>query len=564
MKRNDLLKKSINVAVAAGISATTAAAVAQADWQQIGVMGDLNNDGKANVADLVLMTEHINNKTKLTNNNAYFIDYAYVGLNGRGFRGEKYFCTADINEDNIVDVFDLIMLKKYVADLWSEPVWKWYDEEIPQEITTTTTTEIAASTETTTTTVSTTEQVDPNAPIFPPVNDITRNVPSQGEADIVIFYVDFPDCKYKYDLSAEQVDEIAFGGENTYSTSYPFDSISAFYNRSSNGISQIKGKTFRYTAKENISSYDNDKKKLLKECYKAFEDSADFRQFDGDGNGVIDATIITVPEESDDDAWWACAGPSGLDAFLVDGMKVGHLITGDCEITPDNNINFVRNYSHEIGHGMGLPDYYRYVEKSNPDFDGLHGLAGIDLMDDALSDFGAVSKLHLGWYKNSQIQVYDYSKGMQTYTLSSSQTENSNCLIIPCGELDSKYKSEYFVIEYNTNDRNNAYMRDVYYNEGSGIRVYHVNAEIYDNGYWVSYKYESNDSNSDGSGKRFIRITDDVEGYDNYYHTGDIIDSSVSGFCWYDENGLESVDPNVRITIGELTENGYTVTVENT
>ena len=107
-------------------------------------------------------------------------------------------------------------------------------------------------------------------------------------------------------------------------------------------------------------------------------------------------------------------------------------------------------------------------------------------------------------------------------------------------------------------------MRDVYYNEGSGIRVYHVNAEIYDNGYWVSYKYESNDSNSDGNGKRFIRITDDVEGYDNYYHTGDIIDSSVSGFCWYDENGLESVDPNVRITIGELTENGYTVTVENT
>ncbi|MBR1592298.1 MAG: hypothetical protein IJ666_04730 [Ruminococcus sp.] len=562
MKPTNVIKNFVNVAAAFVVSAVSVATASYADWQQIGVMGDLNNDGSASVADLVIMTQHLNNQKKLTNQNMYRVNNAYLGINGESFQGEQYFCTADINSDNKVDVFDLILLRNYVANSWAEPLWQWFDET-PQE--TTATSEIATTTTTETVSAETTATTVANSPddtlISPPIDDLTKNIPSQGEADIVIFYVDFPDCKYETDFSAEQVEEIAFGAENADSSSYPFESISAFYSRSSMGVSQIKGKAFRYTAKENISSYDNDKQKLLKECCKAFEDSADFTQFDGDKNGVIDATIITVPKESDDDAWWACAGPSGLDGFKVDGMKVGHLITGDCEITSASDCSgFVSSYSHEIGHGMGLPDYYRY--NSGSDFEGLHGLAGIELMDDALSDFGAVSKLHLGWYTKNQINVYDSSLGKQTYTLGGSQTENANCLLIPCGELDSKYHSEYFVVEYNTNDVNNSYMRDVYYNNGSGIRVYHVSAETYDNGYWVAFKYES--GGSFDNGRRFIRITNDTEGYDNYYHTGDVIDSSVSGFCWYDENQSETVDPKVKITVGELTENGYSITVENT
>ena len=566
MKIKNLFRTTVPFLAASLVSMTAVSAAAMADWQQIGVMGDLNNDGQTNVADLVLITQHINSQIKLTKENMYHVNNAYIGINGRdGFQAGQYFCTADVNEDGVVDVFDLIIMRKYVVDAWAEPVWQWFNDETPQEttvateiVTTTTTADSENVTTTTTTTVTVTPSDD--SLITPPINDLTKNVPSQGEGDIVIFYVDFPDCKYKYDPSVEQIEQAAFGAENMSVGSYPFDSISAFYNRSSNGISQLKGKAFRYTAKENITSYDNDKQKLLKECYKAFEDSVDFTQFDGDRNGVIDATIITVPEESDDDAWWACAGPSGLDGFKVDGMEVGHLITGDCEISSASNWrNFVSSYCHEIGHSMGLPDYYRY--NAGDDFEGLHGLAGIELMDDALSDFGAVSKLHLGWYRNNQINVYDYS-GSQTYTLSGSQTDNPNCLIIPCGELDSSYHSEYFVVEYNTNDRNNAFMRDVYYNGGSGIRVYHVSAETYDNGYWTSFRYES--GGSFDNGRRFIRITNDVAEYDNYYHTGDVIDSSVSGFCWYDDNQSETVDPKVKITVGELTENGYSITVENT
>ena len=589
MRRKKMLKKSVNIFAATGIAATSIVTAAQADWQQIGVLGDLNNDGKTNIADLVIMTQHLNNKKKLTNENLYRVDYSYVGINGKILQGERYFCTADINTDGKVDVFDLIMLKKYVGDSWAEPVWKWYeDEETPQETTVPVSTATFSKTEavqTTTVSVSyltdmyteeTTEETTPpettvtvadgNSFIYPAVDDIYKNVPSQGDSEIVIFYVDFPNCKYSAELSAEQIDEIAFGSENTNNPNYPFESISAFYSRASKGVSAVKGKTFRYTAKENIEEYNGDKDKLLKECYKAFENQVDFSQFDGNKDGTIDATLINVPESSDSDTWWPCAGSSNLRAFKVDNMKIGHMITGNSEISGlYDYVKFVRTYSHELAHGMGLPDYYEYVSEDEPDFEGLHGLAGIELMDDALSDFGAVSKLHLGWYRRNQVQVYDYSKGTQTYILSGSQTENGNCLVIPCGELDSKYKSEYFVLEYNTSDGNNSYIRDNWYNYGSGIRIYHVDAELYDNGSWVAYKYESGNGFYNGEeGRRFIRITDDFADYDNYYHTGDIIDSSVSGFCFYDASGNETVDPNVKVTIGELTENGYEITVENT
>ena len=48
----------------------------------------------------------------------------------------------------------------------------------------------------------------------------------------------------------------------------------------------------------------------------------------------------------------------------------------------------------------------------------------------------------------------------------------------------------------------------------------------------------------------------------NYYHTGNVINGSVSGFHWYDTNGGQTVDTGLKITVGELTDGRYAVTVE--
>ena len=95
----------------------------------------------------------------------------------------------------------------------------------------------------------------------------------------------------------------------------------------------------------------------------------------------------------------------------------------------------------------------------------------------------------------------------------------------------------------------------------SGIRVYHVDATLHDNGWWVAYKYASgSEFTNNDAGRRLLRIIDDRE-VDNMYRTGDVVDGSIAGFHWYDENGNQTVETGLQIEIGELVDDRYTITI---
>lgn len=529
------LSNYFKTAAIAAFCALSAAAFpltnASAKQTIVGYKGDVDHDMQLTSADAVILTKHLLRREAITEDKAY---------------------NADVNDDGVVDSFDLVILRKCLSGML-DPIGIY--EEIPDETTTTTT---ASETSTTTTTATTVE----GSFISAPISAVKASLPTQGNANLVIFYVDFPDCKYSYDPSADVIDEIAFGAEDIYDSNYPFDSMSAFYSRSSKGCMNLSGKAFRYTTKENKAAYDTDKVKLAEECYEAFKDSVDFSQYDGDGDGMIDATLFTVPTAAGEDNWWPCAGGFGDGNYVVDGMHIGHIITGNAQIESQTDYaNFVSSYLHEMGHCMGLPDYYLY---SSDDYEGMHGNAGTELMDaDATTDFSAFSKLMLGWYKDNQISVYDSSAGSQTFTLSNAQTDEGNCVIIPCGNLDSRYFSEYFIIEYSTDDGNNS--QPAWWQiAGNGIRVHHIKADLQED-YWYTYlKYQNGSeyTNGDDDGIRLIRIVNDTDG-DNFFYTGDVIDSSVPGFGWYDSNENESVDPGVKISVGELSDGKYTITVSN-
>ena len=61
-------------------------------------------------------------------------------------------------------------------------------------------------------------------------------------------------------------------------------------------------------------------------------------------------------------------------------------------------------------------------------------------------------------------------------------------------------------------------------------------------------------------GRRLLRVIDD-RNVDNLYRTGDVIDGNIYGFHCYDKNGGQTVDTGIMIQVGELTENGYEITV---
>lgn len=469
--------------------------------------GDVNNNGQLDVGDVVLFQKWI-------------LDVPGTYLpNWRA---------ADLYHDNVLDAFDLCLLKrKLLSGETPEP---------PEEQGSFITANMAKH---------------------------GASLPTQGEAGMVVFYVDFPDCRYDYEPGVDELNEISFGAEDENDPCYPFESISAFYGRASKGSMQLDGQVFRYTTKENQAAYDENKVKIAEECYEAFKDQVDFSRFDGNGDGRIDATLFTVPEKAGDTNWWPCAGAFGNPEYRVDGVGIGHIITGNAQVgSAVDYVNYVSSYCHELGHCMGLPDYYLY---SNPDdSEGLHGRAGIELMDtDAGSDFGAFSKLMNGWYRQDQVMIYDGSQDAQTFTLKNAQTDSGNCVIIPNGKLADDYFSEYFIIEYATNERNNSGIgRNTAWWEkpGEGVRVYHIDATT-EYGWWTYFRYASgSEFTNNDQGRRLIRIIDDRD-VDNFYHSGDVINGDISGFHWYDSNDGETVETGITVNIGECRDGMYTITI---
>ena len=559
---NTIAKIALSAAAAAcllGLSAMNASA----DWETCGLMGDLNGDKQVNASDLVIMARHLHGASPLTDENCISFDKdKAVSINGADYYYTTYVETADLDQDQKVNVYDLIRLRELVSLNWGPPVYVW--EETPAATSTTTAQDTPPVTTTTT-------AADPNTFIEPPIYELYGSLPSQGEARVLTVYVDFPDCRYDFEPSAELIEQAFFRSPDASSSAFPYESVNAFYSRSSKGAVTVTGDSVRYTTSGTRSNYETDayKVEFIDEVLNGIDSQVDFSQYDGDNDGVIDAVSICVParanEDNGQDYWRSCAGGySGEWNKRLDGMRIGHVITGAHQInSADDYRDFVKTNIHEMGHCMGLPDFYLYNESD--DWEGLHGSAGFEVMDDAIGDFGSLCKLMLGWYKSGQIQVCDTSQGEQSFWLYDNETDFGNCLIIPCGNLGDKYRSEFMILEYATlngnGQSNNTYW---WMAQGEGVRMYHADATCYNNNGYHSWMYSSGEDKftNYNQGRRFIRLVNEgTDQTDNLLRAGGTYDSSMSGFRWYDSSGNLTVDTGFTVTVDEYTDGAYKVTV---
>lgn len=533
-------------AIAAAVSVLLAMRPAQTahagwDWYNIGCMGDLNGDGKLTGEDLDILSDHLLGRKQLTDSNSYRTNGSYIGINGAdGFQSGDYFVTADMNRDGVIDTFDLVIMRREMADNVTETVWKWqqtYTDKPPLE--------------------------PPPETARAPIYDLYGSMPPQNDAKLLVFYVDFPDCRYSFSPSEEQIEKAVFGKGDPADENYPFESIRGFLKRSSKGAMKLSGRAYRYTTQHEKSYYEGDRWHIefIDEIISSFRNRMDFSGYDGNGDDVVDSILISVPKAAGAKNWWPAAGEyGGAKTMIDDRMSLGHIIVGNAEISSEtDHYNFVSSYIHELGHCMGLPDYYLYVsEGSEEDFEGLHGSAGFEMMDDANCDFGALSKLMLGWYKEYQIcNIYPYDEP-QTYGLMEAQTESGNCIILFNDNYDDEnYRCEFFIMELVGLRSNNKNLpKDAWWRStGRGVRIFHVSAEVDDSTGVYTWRYSSgNDEYTDNDrGRRFIRLVNDTgEDSDNLFRSGAVIDSSVPGFRWYDEYGRETVDTGIEIIIGDI------------
>lgn len=450
----------------------------------------------------------------------------------------------DMNNDDVINVFDSIIMRRFIANK-SDPI---IIDPNPI-VTTTTTTTSTTTTTTTTTTVSYNDNL-----IEAPVKDFDSATPSTGDVKMLVFYVDFPDVQYSSsDYSASQIETELFGNG---STSYPYESVTSWFNRSSYGNLNIDGNVYTYTCSENMANYQTDGyEKLAMEVLDGMADQIDYSDYDSDNDGVIDALSFTVPLDNSDDAtkqyWYGCLATwYNNPSYTIENLSVKNYIIND--VMPNSNdIRYLKQtLIHELGHSMGLPDYYKY---NSADWEGLNGDAGYERMDDSIGDFSSFSKLMLGWFTENEVQIASQSD-TNTYYLSDASSEGS-CLLLPITSNDS-YNSEYFLIEYITPSGNNS---DIYTSD-SGIRIFHVQAEIVTTDWGsTNFKYENYSSYYQGDDKiRVLKLVNDNNGF---YHSGDTVKFGTSNFAAYDSDGNQTIDTGYTITIGDIVNGQYAVTV---
>ena len=302
--KNRLFAGLISAALTLGFAVPTFAA---AEKQQIivGYRGDADGSGDINSQDLPIYRDFL------------------LGENDGGFDGEY----PDANGDEVIDIFDLQRVRENILrpDI---------SQAIVQEV-----------------------EIPDNPPkkadfIDAPIKHVNRSLPSQGDAFLLEFYVDFPDCRYDYEPNIDEIRRFSFGAEDENNPNYPFESFSAFFKRSSKGVMKLKGDVFRYTAKHEKSYYESDRYAIERECLKELDGIIDYSKFDGDGDKIIDALLVTVPEAAGKEHWWPTTCYFYEDIPTFDGVSPGFEILGNSQIeSPTDCVNFVSSYVHEMCHG---------------------------------------------------------------------------------------------------------------------------------------------------------------------------------------------------------------------
>ena len=308
----------------------------------------------------------------------------------------------------------------------------------------------------------------------------STGLPSSGNPKILVFLVEFPDYPHVNDV-ATFTDKLFGDGDLA---EYPYESLTAYYQRSSYGALNISGDVYGwYTAQHNRKYYGttyNKVKELIKEVFDHYNATVDFSQYDNNGDGKIDYFCIfwTGPDKGWGSIWWAWNDLEGEffknDPYSVDGKTLG-VFTWAWESRPVGSTFSPHTMIHETGHALGLPDYYDYDDTKGPD----GGVGGLDMMDANWGDHNAFSKWMLEWLTPTVMGTIGTSQNLSFLPTSSSPEA---LVIMPSADV-SKPFSEYFIVQSRYRTGNDKEIPT------DGFLIWHVDATLNDAG--DNFKYDN-------------------------------------------------------------------------
>lgn len=391
-------------------------------------------------------------------------------------------------------------------------------------------------------------------------------MPATGNAKALVIPVAFTDYKAPSGMK-ERLNEAFFGT----SEQAGWESLYSYYYKTSYGKLTISGTvTDVYETKQKASYYENiylndetamPEYEIIKGALEAFNDKIDYSEYDGDGDGYIDAIYIvyTAPVDYDNgDFWWAYTSEyyseteekyDGVEAdfytflgydFFDDQLACGKTVKSNTE-----------TIIHESGHILGITDYYDYDDKKGPH----GGIGGGDMMDANVGDNNPFTKILLGWADASLV------RDSAEITLSSFGS-TGECIILAKDWNGSAF-CEYYVIDYYTPDGLNA-LEKGYSGLFSveGIRIYHVDATLASGadeaGIWDMYKNNNSDTDDkllalvQASGKNNIATSGSYSSDSDLYAAG----ATVSGLKWYDGTSV-----GFTVTVSSIANGSATLSI---
>jgi M6 family metalloprotease-like protein len=296
--------------------------------------------------------------------------------------------------------------------------------------------------------------------MLPPAPAGRPITPSAGVVKPFVLLIEFADCPHRNEASVIQ--------ERLFSLTPGDESLAAFYRRSSyQRLDLGSGYTFPwYAAPYARPGAEADFAAIIKEALDHVHATGhDFRQYDANGDGVIDYFIVVWagPHTGWGSKWWPWSGRFPDAAYTLDGLRLGNF-TWMWEFRSDaGSTKFDSGTAiHETGHAFGLPDLYDYVDSVGP----RGGVGGLDAMDYAHTDHNCFSKWMLGW-----VDPVIVPSGSRDLVLWPGDVQ-PGCVCLWPGITSGEIFGELFMVEHRRRAGADARL------PGEGLLIWHVDATL--------------------------------------------------------------------------------------
>lgn len=298
-------------------------------------------------------------------------------------------------------------------------------------------------------------------------------------------------------------------------------SVASYYNTESEGKLTITGVVSPiYTTSYDSSIEEDETISLVTEAtnwYKTNYSTNSGKEFDADGDGYIDGVILiySAPNYTNNNGnLWAYCFWTAVKANKNSPVANTYFWASYDFMEDSSNVTIdAHTYIHEMGHVMGLDDYYNYDSSSN-----YNAAGGFSMQDYNVGEHDPYSRIALGWIDPIVVT------GNTTLTINPGQA-----IILSPDDLASNSPfDEYLVLDVysptglNELDATYKYPNSPKGPNAVGIRVWHIDARLMKN----------------YSGSGVPTLTTSITSGNDYYHamsnsTGSTYGSMYSSYRSY-------------------------------